>query len=220
MLPGIEGLYHVERSKTALPEGVITPSAFLNAIHPISAKAARFVDSRAFFCTVPKGKHLLRQGVVCPYMFLLVKGVMRSYIMEGKNEITTWITSENELISSISSVFDQRPSQENIQALEDCAMIGLPYDDLETAYQKFIEVNIPARKILQILYRQAEERAYITRLTKASSRYAYYAERNPEILSRVPLKHIASFLGMKMETLSRLRGAISKHPREAETKTI
>jgi CRP-like cAMP-binding protein len=220
MLPVSEGLYYVEKSRKAIPEGLLSPSAFLNNVHPLSAKAAKFIDSKAFFCSVPKGRHLLREGVICPYMFLIVKGVMRAYILEGKTEITTWIVGEVDLVSSISSFFNQTASLENIQALEDCELIGLSYQDLETAYEKFPEMNIAARKILQIIYRQAEERAYLTRLTKASSRYTYFAKSNQALISRVPLKYIASFLGMTLETLSRLRGAISRPQKEAPEKTI
>lgn len=220
MLPLPEGLYYVDKTRKPLPAGMITPSAFLNSVHPISAKAAKFIDSKSFCCSVPKGRHLLREGVICPYMFLIVKGVMRAYIMEGKTEITTWIVGEVDLVSSISSFFNQTASLENIQAIEDCELIGLSYQDLETAYEKFPEMNIAARKILQIIYRQAEERAYLTRLTKASSRYTYFATSNQKLLSRVPLKYIASFLGMTLETLSRLRGAISRPQKEPSGKTI
>jgi CRP-like cAMP-binding protein len=210
MTPSVEGLYFVEKTKSHLPAGSILPSAFLSAFHPLSDKAARFIDSKAFFCTIPKGKFLLRQGQVCPYMFLVHKGLFRGFIMEGKAEITTWITAENDLVSSISSFFNQIPSLEFIQALEDAEMTGIYFGDLEMAYQKFPEVNVAARLIFQKVYRQAEERAYLTRLTKASSRYAYFQETKPELVNRVSLKYVASHLGMTLETLSRLRGAISR----------
>jgi CRP-like cAMP-binding protein len=210
MIPSIEGLFLVERTRAQVPFGYPLPSTFLNLYHTLSERGARFLDSRAFHCVVPKGKVLLKNGQTCPYLFLMHKGIMRGYILEGKNEITTWITAENELVTSISSFFNQVPSLENIQALEDCELIGLDFDVLETAYHKFPELNMAARLILQGIYKQAEERAYITRLTKASSRYAYFQEIRPNLINRVPLKFIASHLGMTLETLSRLRASISK----------
>jgi CRP-like cAMP-binding protein len=210
MTPSVEGLYFVEKTKTSLPQGSILPSVFLSTFHPLSDKAARFIDSRAFYCSIPKGKFLLRQGQVCPYMFLVHKGLFRGFIMEAKSEITTWITAENDLVSSISSFFSQIPSLEYIQALEDSEMTGIYFGDLEVAYQKFPEMNVAARLIFQKVYRQAEERAYLTRLTKASSRYAYFQETKPDLVNRVSLKYVASHLGMTLETLSRLRGAISR----------
>ena len=220
MIPSVEGLYFVEKTRIAVPSGAIQPSAFLRFFHPISDKAARFVDSKAFHCSVPKHKFLLRSGQTCPYLFLVNKGLFRGYILDGKNEVTTWITAENDLVSSISSFFDQSPSLENIQALEDGELIGIHFDDLESAYQKFPELNLAARKVLQVMYRQAEERAYLVRLTKASSRYAYFQQTKPDLLNRVSLKFIASHLGMTLETLSRLRGSILRPNAEAQEKRI
>lgn len=210
MLPPSEGLYFVEKTRSNLPEGLENPSAFLTQFHPLSARAAKFINSKAFYCTLPKGKHLLKEGTVCTYMFLLHKGLMRAYLKDGKTEVTTWISKEGELVSAISSFFSQSPSQEGIQAIEDSELIALPFQDLETAYQRFPEINMHVRIILQILYQKAEERAYLSRLTKASSRYQFFVERRPDLINRTPLKFIASHLGMTLETLSRLRNAISK----------
>jgi len=220
MNPSIEGLYFVEKTRIAVPAGVILPSAFLRFFHPISEKAARFIDSKAFQCSIPKNKFLLRSGQVCPYLFLVSKGLFRGYIVDGKNEATTWITAENDLVASISSFFDHSPSVENIQALEDLDLIGIHFDDLEVAYQKFPELNTAARKVLQQLYRQAEERAYLVRLAKASSRYTYFQEHQPELVNRVSLKFIASHLGMTLETLSRLRGSILRPSTDNSEKSI
>lgn len=205
----IEGLFFVERTKTAVPAGAPTPSQLLNAFHPIGDRATRFLDSRSFQCAVPKGKFLLRKGQICPYIFMVRFGLVRGFVAEGKNEITTWIATDNELVSS-SNFFDQSPALENIQALEDLTLIGLHYSDLEAAYARYPELNTAARLVLQQAYQQAEERSYLARLGKASSRYAYFQEKKPELVNRVPLKFIASYLGMTLETLSRLRTSLSK----------
>jgi CRP-like cAMP-binding protein len=207
-------LYIVEKSRTKIPEGIV-PSDFLAQFGPISDRLAKFINARTFLCHIPKGKMLMKEGMVCPYMFLIHKGLFRAYMLEGRTEITTWISYEGELVSSISSFFSQKPAIESIQALEDSYLVALSYEDLETAYKKFPELNYHVRIILQILYQKAEERAYLSRLTKASNRYQYFAENRPDLLSRVPLKYIASHLGMTLETLSRLRGAITRPEKDA-----
>lgn len=201
-------MYFVEKTKAPVPPDVLPVSAFLCQFSPISAEAAAFIDKHSLFCTIPKGKVLLRAGQVCPYIFLVIKGLFRGYIMDGKTEITTWITPENDIVSSSSSFFNQSPSLENIQALEDSEMIAVCYEHLESAYQQFPEMNVVARKILQVMYRDADERAYLGRLTTALSRYQYFVQTRPEITNRLQLKYVASYLSITNETLSRLRATL------------
>ncbi len=220
ILPVAEGLYIVEKTRSKLKEGNLLPSQFLSSFHPLSSKAAKFLDSKSFYCTIPKGRYLLREGQVCPYIFLVHKGLFRGVISEGKNEITTWFTGENDLVSSISSFFNQTPSFETVQALEDAELTGISHEDLQIAYQKHPELNIAARLILQVIYQQAEQRAYLSRLSKASSRYEYFVSTKPQFINRLPLKYIASHLGMKLETLSRLRGSMNRAYKEFSEEKI
>jgi len=118
---------------------------------------------------------------------------------EGIKDITTWITPEGELVASITSFGLQQPAIENIQAIEDCELIGLKYDDLEHLYDNYPEVNIVGRKILEKYYRDAEERAFIARLTEATSKYKHFIATKSDMLNRVPLKYVASYLGMTLE---------------------
>ena len=195
----------VEYHKKPIPEGYPKPSVFINLIHPISQKAAVYIDSKSFFCTIPKGKTIIQAGIVCPYLFLINKGLLRSYFKDGHKDITTWISAENEMATSISSFFGQLPSLDNIQAIEDCELTGFHYEDLQYLYDHFPEVNVAARKLLELYYRSSEERAYIIRLSKASFKYNYFLKTRPFFSNRIPLKYIASFLGVTIETLSRLR---------------
>lgn len=206
----------IEYNKIALPENLIKPSNFANAIFPISAEAAAYIDSHSFFCNIPKGKTILKSGEVCRYCFIVNKGALRGHIKDGTKDITTWITFDSEMVASISSFFNQKPAFENIQAIENCELIGLSHDDLEKAYALFPELNIAGRKLLEIYYRDAEERAYISRLSNAADKYLYLLETKPNFINRIPNKYIASFLGIRLETLSRLRTKLSQKNRAFE----
>ena len=126
-------------------------------------------------------------------------------LKEGSKEITTWITAENEIIASIRGISQQLPSIENIQAIEDCELIGGSFEQLEFLYENYPEMNIVSRKLLTQYYADAEERAYISRLTKANSRYKHFISTKGQLVNRIPLRYIASYLGMTLETLSRTR---------------
>lgn len=202
-----------EYIQVPLPNYYPPASVFINSLHPISSEAKAFVDQKTFFCTLSKGKMLYREGQICLCVFIINKGALRGFIRDGKKEITTWISIENEMVTAIGSFFLQTPSFENIQAIEDCELTGFCYDDLQYAYEHFPETNIAGRKLLEIYYRDAEERAYISKLSSAKSRYADFLTTKPHLLNRIPLKYIASFLGMTIETLSRLRNTMSKRPK-------
>ena len=117
--------------------------------------------------------------------------------------------TEHELATSITSFHAQQKSFENIQAIEDCELTGLHYDDLQYLYNNHPEVNVTGRKVLEKYYRDAEERAYIARLAEATSKYQRFIATKSFMLNRVPLKFIASYLGMTLETLSRIRSRLS-----------
>jgi CRP-like cAMP-binding protein len=190
------------------PDGHSPITSFALQLHQLSDGAIKYIDEHTFKTSVKKGKHLLKSGEICNYTYLVIKGAMRGYIKDGAKEITTWITSENELVTSIRGFHQHIPSLENIQAIEDCDLVGYHYNDLQYLYTNFIEMNIVGRKLLEHYYSEAEERAYICRLPKASSKYERFIATRGPLTNRVKLKYIASYLGITIETLSRIRSKI------------
>ena len=193
------------------PETKESPFVTLaKAIHPISAGAEEYANQHSFPHRLRKGELLVTAGEVCSAIYYVKRGILRGYVRDGIKDITTWITGETELVSSISSFDLQIPAVENVQAIEDCELVGLTYENMEYLYENFPEVNIVGRKILQKYYRDAEERAFIARLTEATSKYKRFIATKSDMLNRVPLKFIASYLGMTLETLSRIRSKLSR----------
>lgn len=182
-------------------------SHFASRYYPIREEALRYIDEHTFQIEIERGELLVKSGELCPHLYLVLKGVLRGYCENKKKQITTWITAENELVTSIRSFDFQKPSVENIQALEDCTLIAVNYQDLHYLYENFMEMNVIARKILEQYYREAEERAFISRLTSAADKYDHFLSTKRDLHNRIPLKYIASYLGITLETLSRIRGA-------------
>ncbi|MBA2498509.1 MAG: Crp/Fnr family transcriptional regulator [Chitinophagaceae bacterium] len=177
-----------------------------NSIHPISKGAVDFLNNKSYPVRVNKGKFLLKAGQVPDRLFLLRKGVVRGFIKEEKKEITTWITGENELVSSIRGLgLPPLVSEENIQVIESAQLVGLEYRCIDYMYKHFPESNIVARIILEEIYRAAEERAFISRIPSAEKKYKRFIDTKPELADRISLKYIASYLSMTQETLSRIR---------------
>jgi CRP-like cAMP-binding protein len=178
---------------------------YINQMFPLKSEIVDYIRQNTFAKKLAKGKFLLRQGEVCNHYYYIHKGVLRSFLKFGKKEITIWINPENEITTSIRSMNGSRPSDEYIQALEDCELVVIPFDAMEALYDRFPEMNMVGRKLLQEYYAASEERVYICRIPDARSRYQHFIDTRPELVNRIPLKYVASYLGITLETLSRLR---------------
>jgi CRP-like cAMP-binding protein len=188
-------------------EGGESPLAtFVNYVHPVSDETILYINQHSFSHQVERGEYLLKAGETCKHLYFIRKGAIRGYIKEGTKEVTTWITAENEMVTSIRGLSLQEPSLENIQAIEHCDLVVAPYEALQYLYKHHIEVNIVGRKLLEQYYRDAEERAFISRIPNAGKRYHHFVETKSNLTNRIPLKYIASYLGITIETLSRIRG--------------
>lgn len=181
----------------------------LDYFHPLDETARRFMAERLKPLKINRRKLLLREGDICQHIYFIRSGAIRGYVVEGSQDITTWITVENEMVTSIASLNEQAPCTENIQTIEDCELLTLTYDDLEELYRVSPSFNITGRKLLQRYYWDAEQRAFIARLTKAENKYRHFLTRHQHLANRIPLKFISSYLGMTLETLSRIRKKIS-----------
>lgn len=203
VFPTVTGIWNT-------PGGTSPMADFVQFMHPKASKdLLNYINAHSFPCTIAKGQFLVAAGEVCRHVFFIQKGAMRAYIQEKKKDITTWITTEGEMITSIRGFDLQQPSLENIQAIEDCQLVGAHYDNLQYCYDNFLEMNIVGRKLLEAYYRSAEERAFIARLSTATGRYQHFVATKGHLINRLPLKYIASYLGMTIETLSRIRSSLS-----------
>lgn len=190
--------------------GDITPLIqCLNYFHPLTSATITYFEKKVVRCTCRKGEMLLYAGTSCKYIYFVKKGLVRGFIKEGRKEITTWITAENELVTSIYSLDSDIPALENIQAIEDCEFLVITSTDLKQLYLHDPAFNINGRKLLQQYYRDAEKRALVIRKTNAVMKYDFFTNHYSHLANRVPLKYVSSFLGITLETLSRVRKKIS-----------
>jgi len=196
-----------QRTSTSIDVSPVV--TILNYFHPLSEGTVKFFKEHAYAMFFNKGELLLEAGQVCEHIYFIKKGVVRGFIKEGKKDITTWITAEGEMVSSILTFEGKGSAIENMQAIEDCEVLALTLVDLERLYDQHPEFNIVSRKLLQQYYSDAEGRAFIARLTNAETKYKQFLIRYSHFANRIPLTYIASFLGITLETLSRVRRKLS-----------
>lgn len=178
---------------------------FINQMYPLSDDICRFIIGNTTCRQVPKGRFLLKPGDLCKDYYFIHKGILRSFIKYGNKEITIWINPEGEITTSIRSIAGSRVSQEYIQVIENAELVVIPFDAMNELYEKFPEMNKVGRMLLEEYYAASEERVFIARLPNAEARYQHFINSRPELVNRIPLKYVASYLGITLETLSRLR---------------
>jgi CRP-like cAMP-binding protein len=152
-----------------------------------------------------KGSFLITEGKVCDHVWFLERGCLRGfYNLDGK-EISHWFGFENDFVTSLYSFISRKPCIENIQAIEDCTLWAITFDDLQALYKKHPTVERLGRIMNERYYMMLEERFLRNHFKEARDRYEILLTHTPHIVQRVPLGYIASYLGITQETLSRVR---------------
>ncbi|WP_316829520.1 Crp/Fnr family transcriptional regulator [Pedobacter aquatilis] len=173
--------------------------------HPLNQEIEDIINSSTFPVIFNKGKFISSPLHRNKYIFLILKGAARGYMKHGSKEVTTWIAKENELVGTIRNLWEEEDTDEYIQALEPIEAIAIPHEMSKELYDNFPIANYVGRKMTTLHYAQAYERGFLCRLQSAEKRYLRFLKSYPGLIDRIPLKYIASFLGMRMETLSRIR---------------
>ncbi|WP_231459090.1 MULTISPECIES: Crp/Fnr family transcriptional regulator [unclassified Pedobacter] len=177
-----------------------------NAIYPLKEEIKTAIIKNSELIEVKKKVKLLSVGERSNTIYFIIKGAARIYYLnkEGK-EINTWFLFENELLISVYSFYTGKPSFEYIETLEECKLIAVKKDKLDEMYLNHMEFNFSGRKLTELYHMRNEIQANDLRMLSAKERYEHLVSRYPQLLQRVSLGHIASYLGISQETLSRIR---------------
>jgi CRP-like cAMP-binding protein len=153
-----------------------------------------------------KAEYLVTEGRICRHLYFLERGALRGfYNLDGK-EITHWFAFENDFVTSFHSFITQQPAVENIQLLEGSILWSISKDSLNKLLNQYHDIERLVRIAIEKYYLRLEERYVNAQFKTATERYQNLLLQTPHIIERVSLGHIASYLGISQETLSRIRG--------------
>ena len=162
---------------------------------------------------VKKKKNLLNEGEICRYLYFVEKGALRSYTIDKEgNEHVIQLAIEDYWIADLSSFVTQSPGTITIEAIEDCEVLLLPNLELERLYDEIPSLGTFFRKLYQRAYVHLQARLHASHSTVAEERYLELIRLQPKINARIPLTHIASYLGITPESLSRIRKHLYNKP--------
>lgn len=172
----------------------------------LPVKAEEAIAAISSIITVKKNKDLQPIGHTCKTIYFINKGIARIYYFKDGIDITENFFFENNIIARVESLFTGKPSRKAIQILEDAEIVGINANQLFKLYDFFPEIERLFRKIFEAAYVETVHRIEGIQFHTAEERYKSLLQEAPDILKRVPLKYVASYLGITQVSLSRIRG--------------
>jgi CRP-like cAMP-binding protein len=154
---------------------------------------------------VKKKKNILSEGQVCKGIYFVESGYLRMFAHKDGLEINTGFVFENDFATNLKSLRLAAPSDTTIQAGEDSILYVFEKGTLLGLYNESPEIGSFGRMLLEQLLMAQEEHANLFKIFTPAERYKYLQTNHPQLLQRVSLSQIASYLGVARETLSRIR---------------
>ena len=179
---------------------------YFNKFNLLSKEAEKAIEEISSIVTIKKGKDLQPIGHTCKTIYFINKGIARIYYFKDDTDITESFSFENNIIARVESLFTGNPSKKAIQILEDTEVVAINSTLLFKLYDTFPEIERLFRKIFEAAYVDTVHRIEGIQFHTAEERYKTLLNEAPNILQRVPLKYVASYLGITQVSLSRIRG--------------
>lgn len=179
-------------------------SDFIQSKLTIRAHDLKIILSNFNESILEKGQFILKTGQIANHYYFIKSGALRFYYGQYEEQLTAWVIVKDEFFTEISSLNPQLPTRFNIEAIEKTVLFYIHKDDMEILYKQFPAwqefgritwENMAIRMINQIISFQT---------LSAEERYREFMQ-DAELMKRVPVKQIASYLGITPNALSRIR---------------
>ena len=153
-----------------------------------------------------QGETIAREGAYCEHVFLIRKGIIRTYVITPDGgEKTTRLAQEKEFTSCAASFLNDAPSTEFLEALEDCKVIAVNIRKLNDLSLENIRILRLIHEGIKEAFKEAIKRVEFFTILTPEQRYRRILEESPDLIKRVPQKYLASYLGVTTVSLSRIR---------------
>ncbi len=179
---------------------------YFNKFNLLSKEAENAISEISSIVAIKKNKDLQPIGHTCKTIYFINKGVARIYYFKDGIDITEGFFFENSIIARVESLFTGKPSRKAIQILEDAEVVAIDSTQLFKLYDSFPEIERLFRKIFEAGYVETVNRIEGIQFHSAEERYKALLNEASNVLMRVPLKYVASYLGITQVSLSRIRG--------------
>lgn len=180
----------------------------LSEIYPLPLDAKQKLKACITEVSYPKGHLLISAHKVEKDVYIVKEGIVRAYVSTEYGQVTFWFGKEGDPVLSMKSYVADQKSYEDIEVLEHSTFYKLKTEALKSLYQSDIHIANWGRKFIEFELMKTEERLISMQFKTAAQRYSELMENYPELLQRIQLGHIASYLGITQVSLSRIRAEI------------
>ena len=182
----------------------------LTSIHPLPRSSSEKLMKKAESMTLDRHAVIIDPGKVDNHLYFIKEGLARAYVNADGREITFWLGAEGAAIMSMEGYVNNLPGYETIETIEPTTLFRIHSPALQELYQNDIYLANWGRKLAEKEILRAE-RCLIPQLyTTATSRYMRFMREYPDLLNRVPLEYLASYLGVTPVSLSHIRSSIRR----------
>ena len=177
----------------------------LNQLSPVSKSEIEILLSLLNKETIKKDDFILKEGSIAKKLYFLITGLVYCHYTKDDKQTISWFAKDGHFFTSMYSFVSQKHSYECIQALENCDLYSISYQNLQMLYKKYPTFDKIGRLLVEQNLIEVEEKMIAIQFKTAKERYYDLLEEEPYLLQKVSLSKIASYLGIRQETLSRLR---------------
>ncbi len=172
---------------------------------PLSSECKSEFFNNSKILTLKKGVILVKEGQHSDKAYFIVNGSARAYYLNDGKDVTDWFAFENDFICAINSFFQNIPSPHFIETIEDTTLLVISRDQIMKLSDKYHDFERLTNRVATKTMLKLQARVVSMQFQSAQQKYQNILLAYPNITQRVPLMHIASYIGITLETLSRIR---------------
>ena len=177
----------------------------LNTYHPVSWSEYEALVPLIQYRKFNKGEVIFREGQVCRQFYFIINGSMRSMRLEEDREVNIHFYFEDDIVSDFLSLIHEIPTKFFLIAMEPCGALMFTRSEYKQVFSNSQQLTAVSVRFYQEAFFDEKQQSDNFKLMSPEERYQHILEHQPVLLQRVPLTHLASYIGVSRETLSRIR---------------
>lgn len=182
----------------------------LRKLHAVSSQLELYLRNHILKRLCRKGEIFLKEGDICRGVYFIERGLIHHFSTKSGKNVSTWLLAENDFCVSFESFFNRIAAEDNIQALEDCILWYITFEQLQEISRLFPEFKLHVMLIEQ-KYRSISEK--IKRELYGlgpEEKYLWFLSYHANIANRVPIEIIWSYLGISRNTFDTIRRKMAR----------